>query len=317
MAPHHDPTFRTDSSGGLPPITLDRLFPFDGNADAPDLLGSGLKAGVTEERGIAEFPLGGLTAMCLAPADIAGATLSFNIDDVLSSFGPGTEFNGEASSSYAIHPYSGNGLVGPADFVDFGRIGAPPFVVDTTPFGIITDESLGSSGPLLFEVDVTDALIDELGSGTHLGFVFKTDDSPTGASLDNLGDMGAGPPGVNGSVMPFVTVMTGPLHLSDLRCADEETVCSWEAQTGDLSYDVVRGDLSQLAAGPATIDLGIVTCISSATANLSTVGDEDADNPLPGDAFFYTMRPRTASGPGTYGKSSDCKQRLPAVGDCP
>src|SRR6185369_10821308 len=59
------------------------------------------------------------------------------------------------------------------------------------------------------DVDVTAALQAALdGGNTHFGVVWATQDDHTFASLDNLGNGSAGPPGVNGSKMPFLTITT-------------------------------------------------------------------------------------------------------------
>jgi hypothetical protein len=126
---------------GFPPIA-----PQDGTADfAGNALGIALQSGVTEERGIAELPLQPLTDLGLGSSDIDAATLTFNVDDVVSTFGPGTAFDGTAAETIVLFGYSGNGTI---DLADFGNVvGAPLAVVDTTPFGVITDASLATSGP--------------------------------------------------------------------------------------------------------------------------------------------------------------------------
>jgi hypothetical protein len=175
------------------------IAPLDGTADvAGNALAVGLKAGVTEEHGVGEFslaPLGGASS-----GDVTSATLTFNIDDILSTFGPGTDFDGTAGERIFVRTYSGDGAV---SLDDFGR---GDQVATVTP-GNVTDASLGSSGPLQFDVDVTAAVKSLLDGGdSHLGIVFVTDDSPTGTSLDDLGIGSSGPPGVGGAAMPFVTV---------------------------------------------------------------------------------------------------------------
>jgi hypothetical protein len=93
------------------------VFPFDGTGDSTNnSLGVAFKAGVTQERGVAEFPLAGLAALCIAPADIFEATLTFNIDDVFSTFGPGAEFNGEAANEIVVHAYDADGAVTTSDW---------------------------------------------------------------------------------------------------------------------------------------------------------------------------------------------------------
>lgn len=178
----------------------------DGNGDfTNNALAVALQTGVTEERGIAELPLASLAG--LTSGDIESATLTFNIDDVVSTFGPGTTFDGTAASSIVLFRYSGNGTI---DLADFGQVaGAPLSVVSTAPHGVITDASLMSTGPLVFEVDVTSALGTLLdASATHMGLVFTTNDAGSATSIDNLGAGGAGPPGVNGARMPFLTIVT-------------------------------------------------------------------------------------------------------------
>ncbi len=182
--------------------------PFDGNADfAGNAFAVALKNGVTEERGIAELPLQSLGDAGLTSADIQSAVLSFNIDDVLSTFGPGTSFDGTAAETIILFGYAGNGAIDLADFQNVA--GAPLGIVDTTAHGVITDASLATTGPLLFTVDVTSALKAHLDAAhAYMGVVWATNDSPTGTSLDNLGPGSGGPPGVGGATLPFLTITT-------------------------------------------------------------------------------------------------------------
>jgi hypothetical protein len=183
-----------------PGVAQDGTPDFVGNA-----LGIALQTGVTEERGVAEFPLDDLAG--LTSADIVSATLSFNIDDVVTTFGPGTSFDGTAAETIVLFSYNGNGVIELADFNNVA--GAPLFVVDTTSLGVINDTSLATSGPLLFDIDVTAALGALLdASATDIGIVWTTNDNLSATSLDNLGDGGAGPPGVDGATMPFITIVT-------------------------------------------------------------------------------------------------------------
>lgn len=188
----------------LPPpgVAPDGAGDFTGNA-----LAVALQTGVTEERGITELPLAPLAGV--TSATLQSAILTFNIDDVVSTFGPGTSFDGTAASSIVVFAYSGNGAI---DLADFGNVvGAPLAVIDTTALGVITDATLSVSGPLTFTIDATavlGALLDG-GTATHVGFVFATQDNLSATSLDNLGASGAGPAGVGGAAMPFLTVTTG------------------------------------------------------------------------------------------------------------
>jgi hypothetical protein len=182
---------------GFPGLaTLDGVADLGGNA-----LGVALKSGVTEERAVIELPLAALAG--LAPSAIATATVTFNIDDVLSTFGPGTDFDGSAAERIAVLTYSGNGAATLADFA------AGSLLQIVQVGGGVTDASLAQSGPLRFTVDVRARLQSLLGANaTHLGLVFATDDNPTGTSLDDLGLGGGGPPGAGGASLPFLTVTT-------------------------------------------------------------------------------------------------------------
>ena len=185
-----------------PGLAPDGAGDFTGNA-----LAVAVQTGVTEERAIVELPLAALAG--LTSADLDTAVLTFNIDDVVATFGPGTSFDGTAAATIVLFRYSGNGAI---DLADFGQVaGAPLAVVSTTAFGTITDATLAVSGPLQFNVDVKAALGALLdGSATHMGVVFTTNDAASATSIDNLGAGGAGPAGVGGAALPFLTVTTVP-----------------------------------------------------------------------------------------------------------
>jgi hypothetical protein len=177
------------------------LASFDGVPDFPtgyNTISIGLQLGITEERGIGEFPVDALPGG--AAAAVRSATLVFNIDDVIHTFGPGTSFRGTASQRILIHFYAGDGEVTVDDHLAIERTG---HLVE--PQGRITDQTLAQSGPLTFAVDVTDDVRAILAAApVALGIVFRTTDSPSATSLDNLGDAGAEPPGVNGSFLPYL-----------------------------------------------------------------------------------------------------------------
>jgi hypothetical protein len=79
------------------------------------------------------------------------------------------------------------------------------------------------------------------------------------------------------------------------------------------SYDLIRGDLDDLADVGGNIDLGPITCIGD---DDTTGAVNDPTPPTPGQTFFYLLRIDAAS---HYGLSSDGKERLPGSGssDCP
>jgi Tol biopolymer transport system component len=99
----------------------------------------------------------------------------------------------------------------------------------------------------------------------------------------------------------------------------QPTVVSWDAHSGPIRYDVIRGDHANLSLpGNGTVDLGAVVCLENDSPDADTVGDEDPDLPGPGQAFFYVLRGSVGAdaGPGSYGQATGGEERLPASGDC-
>lgn len=204
-------TFRLDTSlsgadfdgilDGFPGLaTLDGAGDLPGNA-----LAVGLKSGVTEERAILELPLAPLVTAGVGAAQLTSATLRFNIDDVLTTFGPGADFDSTAAERIYAGVYAGDGIVDLPDYAAGAQVGS----VAVGPQGSVTDASLRSSGPIVFDVDLTASVKQLLTSGaSHVGIVLSTDDSPTGTSVDDRGDGGTGGPGTNGAAMPFLVIVT-------------------------------------------------------------------------------------------------------------
>lgn len=166
---------------------------FDGNPDlAGNLPNVALKLGVVEARTMAEFPLHGVP-----PRNVRRAVLEWNIDDVISTFGPGTSFSGRAARLLLVHPYRGDGVI---ELADFNATASEPWTVSTESFGTITDQTLARTGPLVFTVNVTPTLNAYLSTGADwFGVVFRTTDNNTATSIDNLGDQ----PGHGGDVEPL------------------------------------------------------------------------------------------------------------------
>jgi hypothetical protein len=89
----------------------------------------------------------------------------------------------------------------------------------------------------------------------------------------------------------------------DLDETTDETVISWPGALPAVSYDVVRGELSELSSG----DLGTVDLIASETTETAVI-----DNcPYPGTPVYYLQRLRTEHGEGNLGNSSSCDLRTP------
>jgi len=101
--------------------------------------------------------------------------------------------------------------------------------------------------------------------------------------------------------------------------AGAPTVLGWDPLPWAERYDVIRGDLADLAPGPAgTIDLGDVVCIENDSNDARTAGDEDVAQPSVGQGFFYLYRPDAdeQGNPGSWGHGGGGAERLVSSGDC-
>lgn len=94
------------------------------------------------------------------------------------------------------------------------------------------------------------------------------------------------------------------------------TALQWNAVAGapDAVFDVVRGDLDQLAG---SVDLGPLTCIEDDSQDSSTSGDADTATPAPGEGFFYVVRFELGDSVGGYGAGSDGGTRTGTGGCAP
>ena len=86
-----------------------------------------------------------------------------------------------------------------------------------------------------------------------------------------------------------------------------------------LRYDVIRGDVANLApGGPGTIALGPVTCVENDSPDAHNQGFEDAGQPAAGQVFFFLHRGTQGvnDGPGSWGQGSSGDERVAGVGSC-
>ena len=87
---------------------------------------------------------------------------------------------------------------------------------------------------------------------------------------------------------------------------------SWDYFGCAESHDVIRGTVANLT----TQNLGAVTCVANdEPLNLYDMLTEE--EPLPGECFFYLVRPNGTNGYPHYGHSSSESWRVPASGNCP
>jgi Tol biopolymer transport system component len=177
----------------------------------------------------------------------------------------------------------------------------------------------------LFRVNVATGVIERAGGRSRVSPTFGAAYHPNFAVdadggrvvFTNISD-------VAGEILPYVY----DLWLADFDTpatirpgAEAPTVVEWDADPRALHYDVIRGDVASLAAGPGnTVDLGTVVCLENDTLNTNTAGAEaDADQPGPGQVFFFLRRwtQGITDGAGSYGQGSGLAERVPSAGDCP
>jgi hypothetical protein len=101
------------------------------------------------------------------------------------------------------------------------------------------------------------------------------------------------------------------------------------ADTSGLVYDVIRGNVANLAQLPGDgVDLGPVVCLAAGIDPSIGVTPIviDPDDPHPGSGFFYLTRRRGTdlAAPGTYDPAICLTEidvfsgpRIPGTGDCP
>jgi len=101
----------------------------------------------------------------------------------------------------------------------------------------------------------------------------------------------------------------------DLRVSTNPggTVLDWTDAAGLEHYNVVRGEIHRVRELPASIDIGPLTCVENQSPDRSTLGREDADNPPPGEGFFYLIEYDDGV-IRTFGSDTVQKPRLPGSG---
>jgi hypothetical protein len=81
----------------------------------------------------------------------------------------------------------------------------------------------------------------------------------------------------------------------------------------DLTYDLIRGDLANLALMGGIVDLGPVSCEQQVVGSGSII--DVSPDPGPSQGWFFLLRDHVT--PGNYGLDSSGRERVPASGDCP
>lgn len=147
------------------------------------------------------------------------------------------------------------------------------------------------------------------GGGTALA-VGQTGDV---AAFSGFGDFTGG----NKDLLSEIWIVDRGAVPSFTVSASSPTVLAWSVESGPVRYDAIRGDLANLRFQGGSVDLGPVQCLEHDSPDADTQGFGDAADPPPGHGFFFLRRgSQGLSDPGTYGGSSDGRERLPGPGGC-
>jgi hypothetical protein len=96
------------------------------------------------------------------------------------------------------------------------------------------------------------------------------------------------------------------------------TLLNWDLDPQSTRYDVIRGDLANLAIVAGSVNLGAVTCLEDDSSDNQTLGNEDTLQPNPGQVFFYLYRGTTGASAetGSWGQGTAGIERVAGAGSC-
>jgi hypothetical protein len=147
---------------------------------------------------------------------------------------------------------------------------------------------------------------ERLGGGngrTYTAHYIATDAANNTASLDAVVDV---PHSMNGVTEPLMIALTE---------TGEGTVVDWTQVPGAQYYHVIRGRVKDIRDAGASYDVGAVTCVEAMSADNSTAGRADAEQPEPGEIFFY-LATWHDTWTRSYGTERAQKDRVPRSGEC-
>jgi hypothetical protein len=178
----------------------------------------------------------------------------------------------------------------------------------------------------------------------------EPDDAPGGGDGQTTGDVVVGPSGIvlraerdghgdgrvyavtytatttNGTNLSTTFVVTifvphdqggvdEPIVLSMAK-APQGSLVSWGEYWDAGQYDVIRGELGNLAPRNGAIALGPVVCIEEDSLDTTTTGFEDAQDPPPGQAYFYLVAYSDGERSSSYGTATAALPHEPGPGRC-
>ena len=167
----------------------------------------------------------------------------------------------------------------------------------------------------LYRIPAAGGPIERVGALTAGSFSASTlGSSDAVAFLEGLGD----PTGGNADQLPELWLIDRDTSPVISVSAVAPTVVSWPVPSGPKRFDVIRGDVAQLALLPdLSVDLGAVACLENDSPDTDTEVAPDTLEPLPGQVLFYLYRGSQGilDGPGSYGLGTAGGERS-ASGDC-
>lgn len=117
-----------------------------------------------------------------------------------------------------------------------------------------------------------------------------------------------------GWVPQLDAVLTAPgvpaAAVNELRFLDNDTF-TWDPAANNLFYDVIQGGVTALVLREGWVDLGATRCLADDITDALAI---DWQQPEPGTAWFYLVRPNGLS--GNYGRGSAGEGREESGGGC-
>jgi len=204
--------------------------------------------------------------------------------------------NNRAAQSFTV-PIPAGATISKIDFHDVDYHSGEPF--DGTSWTPAVSSTSVSWATQTFDVNVN---ANALRWGTLYNFRFDANVAP-GVSAVTIGLFKPGSP----ATMSAMTVTPNacgalPSEVDDgVRLAHDEgvTTITWTEAPGSVTSSVLRGLVGQLPVGPGG---GDELCLETDIAGTSTT---DAEEPAPGEAFWYLVRGDNDCGDGPYGVASE------------
>jgi hypothetical protein len=175
----------------------------------------------------------------------------------------------------------------------------------------------------LYRVEVATGVVERVGGlrvyfgGTYYKRDFSVYPDGDGNRAVFAAEGDASGTNIDGSSEVFLIDFNAPITLEIGE--ETPTLVSWTVEPQPVRYDVIRGDVAFLQPGGGnTVELGAVYCVENDSGDNKTVGDEDPDEPTPGQAFFYLHRGSQGidDGPGSWGQGTGGKERVAGSGVC-